>query len=202
MGIASRNRRSAGFSLVETLCVLVLLGILLGIGLPQFYSYRQRTHVNRAVELFEALASRAREEARATGAPLPAELTSGGPPAAVEEVPPDSPPLALRLSKRMTPNGELRILSEREIGGSASLRFGLTGWGQLDPAEDSLLTGVFLELVPSQGDGTSVACLAVDLNGEFVFSGELAEAAFAPETMNYQRISWVNRRGAIRKDRR
>ena len=62
-----RVSRKRGFSLAEIGVVMGILAIILGLSIPAYVRYRSHQTVNRALEMTEDLAVRAKEEAKSSG---------------------------------------------------------------------------------------------------------------------------------------
>jgi general secretion pathway protein G len=56
-GMAARRARNAGFTLVELLVVLAILGLLVGLAVPQLFKYFSRAREDAANVQIEAIAS-------------------------------------------------------------------------------------------------------------------------------------------------
>ncbi|HEV2671328.1 MAG TPA: type II secretion system protein [Gemmatimonadales bacterium] len=69
--------RREGFTLLETLIVLVVVGLMLSIGLPKIRSALQKTNVRSARVSFGGAAARARATALARGCLTTVNYTSG-----------------------------------------------------------------------------------------------------------------------------
>lgn len=72
------HRAARGFSLIEMLIAIAMLGILLTVGLPSYANWLQNAHVRTAAESIRDGLQLARAEAVRRNAPVRFQLTSGG----------------------------------------------------------------------------------------------------------------------------
>ncbi len=195
--------RPPALSLVEVLVVLGIIALLVGLAFPSYGAYRRRTAVNTSIEMVGSVVSRAREEARASGAPLPSLLKQTGLPASPTQVSSEGRELSVRLSKRLRPNGELQVLSQRPFGQATGLELQFSEWGVYDFRDEAAITGVFVDILVTEGSSETVlASIAADLNGEFLFAGTASAAELGLEAGGYQRRLLVQHRGNVSLDRR
>ena len=75
-----RVSRKRGFSLAEIGVVMGILAIILGLSIPAYVRYRSHQTVNRALEMTEGLAVRAKEEAKSSGFALSDKVRESGVP--------------------------------------------------------------------------------------------------------------------------
>lgn len=68
-----------GFSLVEMLVVIAIMGILMGIAVPSFQNYLINNQVRTAAEMFLGSVMQAKAEAATLNAPVELLLTTAGP---------------------------------------------------------------------------------------------------------------------------
>ena len=189
-----------GITLIEIGVVLGILALLLAIAVPGYMRYRAHQSVNRALEIAEGLAVRAKEEARSSGFALTTSLRENGVTlAAVTGRQSPQGPLALRIRKRFRASQTPQVVSLRELSGGITLDYELSQLGTLDLDANANLEGVFLELLDN---GTPIAVIPVDVNGEFYLLGHENNAFLRFCYGDYSRTLELTRRGASRPDRR
>lgn len=200
-----RTSRQPGFSLAEMAVVLGILAVLAGLAVPLLSRYRGHTSVNSAAEITEGLLVRAREEARASGYPLPETLRASGvsEPAPTELLGGDEGDLVVRLRKRTVAGAPPAVLISRNLSASAPLQVQLSNLGRLDLDADISLQGVYLELLLETGGGARTLCaVPVDVNGEMALLGNQTEAAIHFVHKSYVRSLKLTHRGVVTPDRR
>ncbi len=195
-----RKSPSRGFSLVEVGVLLAILALLFALGIPAYVTYRGHQVVNRALEIAEGLAVRAKEEAKSSGFALPDKLRDEGVSAAASggrKVSQGS--LSLRLRKRFRAGEAPLVVTERELSSGRTLEYEISKWGIVDLDADPALEGVYLELLDG---GVLVAALPIDANGEFYLHGDENVAAIRFLYGDYHRTLELTRRGIARPDGR
>ena len=195
-----RKSSSRGFSLVEVGVLLAILALLFALGIPAYVTYRGHQVVNRALEIAEGLAVRAKEEAKSSGFALPDKLRDDGVSAAASggrKVSQGS--LSLRLRKRFRAGEAPLVVTERELSSGRTLEYEISKWGIVDLDADPALEGVYLELLDG---GVLVAALPIDANGEFYLHGNENTAAIRFLHGDYSRTLELTRRGVARPDGR
>lgn len=195
-----RVSRKRGFSLAEIGVVMGILAIILGLSIPAYVRYRSHQTVNRALEMTEGLAVRAKEEAKSSGFALSDKVReSGVPQAAISGRQQSQGALALRLRKRFRSTEPAQVVTVRDLAPAGSLDYELTGVGLVDIDTDTTLEGVYLELLDG---GTLVAGVPVDVNGEFYLQGTQNNATLSFYSGDYRRTIELTRRGVARPDGR
>ncbi len=197
--------RKAGFSLAEVAVMLGVMAVLMAVAVPAYSRYRGHIAVNTAAEVTEGLLVRAREEARASGFPLPDSLRGNGVPEAAPSEPlgGNQGGLVARLRKRTQAGAEPTTLLSRELSPSAPLELQAADLGRLDLDTDTSLQGVYFELLLQTAEGQQiVATIPVDVNGEMALHGAKSEAAIHFVHKSYARSLKVTRRGVVTPDRR
>ena len=74
----NNSRRNAGFTLVEIMVVMAIMGVLLGLALMNFHAINQKAPLEQAVSDLEGLCRRARTEAIVKSRPMDLTLDSDG----------------------------------------------------------------------------------------------------------------------------
>ncbi len=195
-----RKSPSRGFSLLEVGVLLGILALLLAVGVPAYITYRGHQVVNRALEIAEGLAVRAKEEAKSSGFALPEKLRDDGVTAAANgERRVSQNSVSLRLRKRFRAGEAPQEVSLRALSSGSTLEYEVSKLGVVNLDADPTLEGVYLELLDG---GEIVAAIPIDANGEFYLHGNENIAAIRFLHRDYHRTLELTRRGVARPDGR
>lgn len=155
--------------MVEIIIAVGILALLMGLAWLPYANYRAHTAVNNSWELFQTMAQRAIETAKASGYPLPAQMKVDGLSDAALARPPGSQ-LWIRIRSRRQAGATPEIVANRRLTEHASLNLRLQGLGRVELENQTDLRGLFLEVVSRDSAGANLvlAVLPIDVNGEFV----------------------------------